>query len=173
VRLHPNLAGVYRQKVAALEQALANPLDKAEAMEIVRSQIDRITLTPGENGELDVALQGDLACIMQLCEAGPGKNKRPRTDVPGRELSVVAGAGFEPATFRYEPEGLNVVVVSYSPRSPLVIPRHQPEARGRECVLPLSRQRSHVAAAPQLPTGSPAEAQAAGRACGRCHAGKG
>jgi site-specific DNA recombinase len=86
---------VYRQKVAALEQALASPLDKAEAMEIVRSQIEQITLTPGEDGGLAVELQGDLARILQLCEAGEGKSERPGTGVPGRGLSVVAGARFE------------------------------------------------------------------------------
>jgi site-specific DNA recombinase len=100
LRLHPNLAGLYRQKVAALEQALANPLDKAEAMEIVRSQIERITLTPGEDGGLAVELCGDLARILRWCEDGSGKSERPGTGVPGRGLSVVAGAGFEPATFR-------------------------------------------------------------------------
>ena len=100
VRLHPNLAGMYRQKVAALAEALADPAIKAEAMEVVRSQIERITLTPGEGGELELALQGDLARILQLCESGGSKSERPRTNVPGRGLSVVAGAGFEPATFR-------------------------------------------------------------------------
>jgi DNA invertase Pin-like site-specific DNA recombinase len=100
VRLHPNLAGVYRQKVAALEEALAEPMDKAEAMAIVRSQIERITLTPGADGTFAVALQGDLARILQLCEAGEGKSERPGTGVPGRRLSVVAGEGFEPPTFR-------------------------------------------------------------------------
>ncbi len=93
VRLHPNLAGMYRQKVAALEQALADPEIKAEAAEVVRSQIEQITLTPCEDGGLAVALYGDLARILQLCESGASKNKRPRTNVPGRGLSVVAGAG--------------------------------------------------------------------------------
>ena len=51
----------------------------------------RETLTPGKHGGLEVALQGDLARILQLCEAGAGKSKRPGTDVPGRGLSVVAG----------------------------------------------------------------------------------
>jgi hypothetical protein len=92
VRLHPNLAGVYRQKVAALEQALADPMDKAEAMEIVRSQIERITLTPNDQGTLDIQLHGDLARILEICEAGERRSERPRTDVPGRGLSVVAGA---------------------------------------------------------------------------------
>ena len=101
VRLHPNLAGVYRQKVAALEQALADPEIKAEAAEIVRSQIERITLTPKpRTAGWTVELYGDLARILQLCEAGERKSKRPGTGVPGRGLSVVAGAGFEPATFR-------------------------------------------------------------------------
>ncbi len=100
VRLHPNLAGMYRQKVAALEQALADPEIKAEAAEIVRSQIEQITLTPNAEDGLDVHLYGDLARILQFCEATERKSERPGTDVPGRGLSVVAGAGFEPATFR-------------------------------------------------------------------------
>jgi site-specific DNA recombinase len=100
IRLHPNLAGLYREKVAALEQALADPAIKAEAAEVIRSQIERITLTPKEEGTLEVQLYGDLARILQFCEAGEGKLQRPGHGKPGRELSVVAGAGFEPATFR-------------------------------------------------------------------------
>jgi site-specific DNA recombinase len=100
VRLHPNLAGMYRQNVAALEQALADPEIKAEAAQIVRSQIEQITLTPNAEDSLDIHLYGDLARILQLCEAGERKSERPGTNVPGRELSVVAGVGFEPATFR-------------------------------------------------------------------------
>jgi len=94
VRLHPNLAGVYRQKVAALEQALADPEIKAEAMAIVRSQIERITLTPNVEDGLDVHLYGDLARILQFCEMGEHKHQRPGRGGPGRELSVVAGARF-------------------------------------------------------------------------------
>ena len=44
IRLHPNLPGLYREKVAALEQALADPAIKAEAAEVIRSQIERLTL---------------------------------------------------------------------------------------------------------------------------------
>jgi hypothetical protein len=88
VRLHPNLAGLYREKVAALAQALADPSIKVEAAEDMLSQIERITL----DGSLAVVLQGDLARILQFCEMGDRKQQRPRTDVPGRGLSVVAGA---------------------------------------------------------------------------------
>jgi hypothetical protein len=94
VRLHPNLAGLYRKKVAVLEQALADPEIKTEAAEVVRSQIERITLTPNTDGGLDIQLHGDLARILWLCEEGSRKSKRPGPDVPGRDLSVVAGAGF-------------------------------------------------------------------------------
>ena len=67
---------------------------------MVRSQIEQITLTPDEDGGLEVELYGDLARILQFCEMGEHKHQRPGRGVPGRELSVVAGAGFEPATFR-------------------------------------------------------------------------
>ncbi len=100
IRLHPNLPGLHREKVAELEQALADPMIKAEAAEIIRSQIERITLTPNEEGGLEVQLYGDLARILQFCEAGERKRERPGHGGPGRGSSVVAGAGFEPATFR-------------------------------------------------------------------------
>ena len=69
MRLHPNLAGMYRQKVAALEQALADPEIKAEATEIVRSQIEQITLTPNAEDGLDVHLYGDLALMLPAVAA--------------------------------------------------------------------------------------------------------
>jgi site-specific DNA recombinase len=94
IRLHPNLAGLYREKVAALERALADPAIKAEAAEVIRSQIQRITLTPNAEGRLDMHLYGDLGRILQLCDAGEGKRERPGRGRPGRGMSVVAGARF-------------------------------------------------------------------------------
>ena len=55
---------------------MSDPEIKAEAAEIVRSQIERITLTPGEDGGLQVELYGDLARILQLCESGSDKDRR-------------------------------------------------------------------------------------------------
>ena len=77
IRLHPNLPRLYREKVAQLEQALADPAIKAEAAEIIRSQIERITLTPNDDGVLEVQLYGDLARILQFCESGEHKRQRP------------------------------------------------------------------------------------------------
>ena len=101
VRLHPNLAGLYRAKVAALEEALSNPDDQHEATDVIRSHIDRITLTPNGQGALDIHLHGDLARILEFCEAAEdrreradrgARRERPGRGGPGRELSVVAGA---------------------------------------------------------------------------------
>ncbi|HSI99823.1 MAG TPA: DNA resolvase [Patescibacteria group bacterium] len=69
VRLHPNLAGLYREEVAALEQALTDPAIKAEAAEIMRSHIQRISLAPNDQGTLDNHLYGNLARILELREA--------------------------------------------------------------------------------------------------------
>jgi hypothetical protein len=40
-RLHPNLAEIYRQKVANLQQALADPATQTEALEILRGLIEQ------------------------------------------------------------------------------------------------------------------------------------
>ena len=44
--LHPNLVGLYKRKVAALEEALADPEIRSEAGEILRGLVDRIEVTP-------------------------------------------------------------------------------------------------------------------------------
>ena len=48
-------------------RALAEPSTKAEAAEIVRSQTERIALTPKDEGAVDVQLYGALARILELC----------------------------------------------------------------------------------------------------------
>ena len=90
--IHPNVAGIYRRKVARLADALDNPGERDEAAAAIRGLIDRIVLMPG-------ALHGDLGAILEWTGNGQGKTK---TDTPmsGMSVSVVAGAGFEPATIR-------------------------------------------------------------------------
>ena len=98
--IHPNIAGVYRRKVARLAEALCNPEERDAAASAIRGLIERIVLTPGaKRGDLDVTLRGDLGTILQWTGGGTEKEK---TDTPasGMSVSVVAGAGFEPATFR-------------------------------------------------------------------------
>jgi hypothetical protein len=80
---------------------LADQESKPEAVEAIRSHIEKITLTPNDQGTLDIRLHGDLARILEFCEAaGDGreradrgsKRERPGRGGPGRRLSVVAGA---------------------------------------------------------------------------------
>jgi site-specific DNA recombinase len=90
IRLHPGLSDVYRQKVASLTEALNVEHTRGETAAALRGLISEIRLVP-EAGEL----VGELTAIMQLAE-----NEKARTQGPGRSLSLVAGAGFEPAAFR-------------------------------------------------------------------------
>jgi site-specific DNA recombinase len=100
ILLHPNLPELYRRKVEQLEAVLEGE-DRAEAMELIRSMIDRVVLRPRADGTgLDALLYGDLAQILAICAEAGSHDKHPRTGVPGCQVSVVAGAGFEPATFR-------------------------------------------------------------------------
>ena len=100
VRIHPNLSRIHAAKVAKLEEARYEPSTKDEAMALIRSLVDRIVLTPTDDG-LAAELHGDLAEILRLCEGEGPKRQRPPAEAGGHVVSVVAGAGFEPATFRF------------------------------------------------------------------------
>jgi site-specific DNA recombinase len=121
--LHPSMATVYRQRVAALYDALQHEASRAPAAEIIRSLVSEIILTP-KNGFLQVELRGDLAGILTVAAAG-----RPKSPTSGEagsvlteqvmtvtanrnlrdvrrvsdlieQVKMVAGVGFEPTTFR-------------------------------------------------------------------------
>ncbi len=47
-----------------------------------------------EDGELKIELFGELAALVGLA------NKDPRSDDRGLQVTLVAGGGFEPPTFR-------------------------------------------------------------------------
>ena len=105
--LHPNLPELYRRKVAALEQALADPATAAAAAEALRGLIDAILVYPGERrDEVCIQLRGDLAAFLQLGCAPNDKSAvlrvgNGRSGCGGDVLgSLDAGTGFEPVTFR-------------------------------------------------------------------------
>jgi site-specific DNA recombinase len=88
---HPNLPQLYRRKVEQLEAILDGP-DRAEAMDLIRSMIDRVELRPREEAKgLDAILQRDLAAILAACAWGKNENA-PDLVIAGRPLSVVAGS---------------------------------------------------------------------------------
>ena len=97
-RLHPNLAEVYRHKVADLVNALSQE-DSAEARELVRGLVDHVTLHP-EGDRHRIEVRDELAAILGL--AGPSDAKSPSVLAEALSLQVkmVAGIGFEPMTFR-------------------------------------------------------------------------
>ena len=66
----------------------------------IRGLIERIVLTPSAKwAEMDAVLHGDLGAILEWTGSG---RENTKTDIPMPEMSVsvVSGAGFEPATFR-------------------------------------------------------------------------
>ena len=98
VEVHPNMADLYRKKVMELQSLLSDDTSRPQAMELIRSMIERIEVHIGEErGKPNVILVGALAQILgfsqQKTTAAPGSGG------DGRVL-MVAGAGFEPATFR-------------------------------------------------------------------------
>jgi DNA invertase Pin-like site-specific DNA recombinase len=93
VRLHPNLAQIYRDKVARLHEELNRPELREEASAAIRSLIEEVRLVPVE-GKLEIELAGALAGILALASNNPRRTGR------GLQVTLVAGVGFEPTTFR-------------------------------------------------------------------------
>ena len=105
VHLLPNLAEAYRQKVAALHEALHQEDTRTEAFEIIRSLIEKVLIHEEPGAPPSVELIGDIAAMIEVALEGPKTQKttRKRVVLRDRELSsvmVVAGTGFEPVTFR-------------------------------------------------------------------------
>ena len=105
--LHPNMAEVYRRKVSDLAAALGKPDTRLEAAEMIRALVDRIVLVP-EDGTLSLHLRGDLAGTLAVAVAqkAGGLSKKPGafsgtgSFAHDLQVSLVAGGGFEPPTFR-------------------------------------------------------------------------
>jgi site-specific DNA recombinase len=96
VRLHPNLAQVYRGKVERLHLALADPALRDEALGILRGLIERVVIHPAEDGP-QVEIVGE---IVKMVELGLDAKQAALPKEAACSVKVVAGAGFEPATFR-------------------------------------------------------------------------
>ncbi|WP_343316107.1 recombinase family protein [Brucella sp. BE17] len=101
----PSASAIYAKKVSALTKALNRKEERQEAAETLRGLIEKISLTPGpERGEIYATLHGELGTILEWTErqaiGKAAKTTKPAADAMGLSLSVVAGAGFEPAAFR-------------------------------------------------------------------------
>jgi site-specific DNA recombinase len=69
-RLHPNVAAVYREKIAKLREALNAEDTRTEAAEMIRGLIEQIRLVP-EEGRLRIELSGELAALISLANQHP------------------------------------------------------------------------------------------------------
>ena len=85
VRLHPNLAELYRHKVINLAEALNDESTPLEASRCIRELIEEIRLVP-EGGTHRIELYGELAALINLA------NKHPRSRKAGVQVTLVAGA---------------------------------------------------------------------------------
>ena len=98
-RLHPNLAQVYRRKVAELADALARE-DGAEVREQLRGLVEEVRLLP-EEGVLRVDVRGALALVLALGnEVRDAKSPSLLAGALVLQIKMDAGTGFEPVTFR-------------------------------------------------------------------------
>jgi site-specific DNA recombinase len=81
---------------AELEIALNDPAIQVEAAGILRGLINAIVLYPGERrGDVRAELRGELAALLELADT-----RKRKTRVGETRVSMVAGVGFEPTTFR-------------------------------------------------------------------------
>lgn len=64
--LHPAMALRYREQVMSLRKSLSDKEHQAEASELLRRLIEKVVLTPKDNGELQVDLYGNLAGILNM-----------------------------------------------------------------------------------------------------------
>ena len=99
LRLHPSLSDLYRTKIRNLASALQDPGLKMEATEALRGLISEIRLVPNSDAPQGhhIELAGELAGILALGEA---ETTKPARVAQAGSVTVVAGVGFEPTTFR-------------------------------------------------------------------------
>ena len=87
IRLHPNLAQVYRAKVERLHEALADPGLRDEALGILRGLIERVVIHSAEDG-----LLGEIVGeIVKMVELGLDAKQAALPKEAACSVKVVAG----------------------------------------------------------------------------------
>ena len=97
--LHPSMAQLYKEEVTNLVTSLNHKEHRTESAQLLRKLIDKIVLKPDpDSSGLLIDLHGDLAGILTMATKTDAK---PDIDlISSWQDKLVAGAGFEPATFR-------------------------------------------------------------------------
>ena len=109
IQLPANYAKIYEQAVGDLQRHLSGD-DAVRARETIRAVIEKVIVRPtqGRQERLDLELHGDLFRMIEFAEAASAPAPKakaingngPQLVAGGRMIPLVAGAGFEPATFR-------------------------------------------------------------------------
>ncbi len=93
--LHPRMADMYREKVGSLCLALESEESRQGASDAIRALVEAVVLEP-DGDQLKITLKGDLAGMLS---AARDSKRSPETGDLLVQIKLVAGAGFEPATF--------------------------------------------------------------------------
>ena len=92
LEIHPNLGELYRRKVEELGALLTDEASRPQAMEIIRSLVERIDIAPSATrGKAEVTLYGALASILDF--AMGATNAKATADGGLCRVLLVAGAG--------------------------------------------------------------------------------
>lgn len=91
------MADLYRRKVADLCSALEDEEARTQAAEAIRGLLDEIVIEP-DGKTLRLLVKGNLAAMLRFAQNAK-RSRSPEMDNLERTVSLVAGAGFEPATF--------------------------------------------------------------------------
>jgi site-specific DNA recombinase len=89
IRLHPNLAQVYRRQVERLQQALNDPEIRDEAIQLLRGLIEGVSIRPVKGG-LEIEIVGEIAKMVEL-GIGTHMKKAALDETAARSVKVVAG----------------------------------------------------------------------------------
>jgi site-specific DNA recombinase len=91
VEVHPNIGELYAKKVGELPVLLTDDATRPQAMDIIRSLIDRIEVAEGaDRGKPDVVLIGALAAILAFTQ----NNTAALISENGGRVLFVAGARY-------------------------------------------------------------------------------
>ena len=94
VLYHPGMAELYRKKVSELQTLLMSAETRTQAMELIRSLIERIEVFPGQKrGNPEVTLIGALAQILTF---GQTKTTTATSLEDDGRVLMVAGARCQP-----------------------------------------------------------------------------
>jgi site-specific DNA recombinase len=89
IEIHPNIAAIYVKKISEIQSLLTEDATRSQAMDIIRSMIERIEVHDSEKpGAPEVILHGGMAQILAFTQ----QNKTAASNGSDGRVLMVAGA---------------------------------------------------------------------------------